>query len=398
MQINKPLIVIIAIFVLAITTACKNTSHHHKNIHAYDFVTKEFMSNDLVTQTDGNEHVMIVLIHGTILNYPSFNVFMQARKDFKNHPHESFFQRYQRSFRLKTWFNTQAINELGLLPIDFADVNPDTQASRVLSHTYQSIYQELMPLNDSHFHFYTFGWDGKLDKIKREEWAFKLYDQLITEIESIKQRTSASKLTIELLAHSHGGNVALNLAKAEGKNRQNLSIDRLILLGTPVQSETAHYVGSSVFKKVYNMYSRGDVVQVMDIFSTDDDSSKRRFKDCPNLTQIEVTVNKFKPLHTELWFTGTKDNFIYRKKFPLRPLPLFVLSPLITSFIDHHLNSIKNLDLNLNVEDKSDYLTFNFCDADVRRGKITQKEGVAVKNIAYAFHHSSLKNLKTSVA
>jgi alpha-beta hydrolase superfamily lysophospholipase len=105
-----------------------------------------------------------------------------------------------------------------------------------------------MPLDASHFHFYTFGWNGKLDQRKREDAAFKLYDQLIAEIKQLKQKIKPAKLVIEILAHSHGGNVALNLAKAEGTHKKRLAIDRLMLFGIRYKAKQP-FIGLISFQK-----------------------------------------------------------------------------------------------------------------------------------------------------
>jgi len=53
---------------------------------------------------------------------------------------------------------------------------------------------------------------------------------------------------VTLISHSHGGNVALNLA-AIAEKESPLSIERLILLACPVQQETAALVDAPMFKK-----------------------------------------------------------------------------------------------------------------------------------------------------
>lgn len=104
---------------------------------------------------------------------------------------------------------------------------------------------------------YVFGWSGALSFKGREQAAKQLYREL-----------SKCKGKITLITHSHGGNVALNLAKIaqkyNKKSKNKFTIERLILLACPVQKATADYISSDIFKKIYSFYSKSDVLQVMD--------------------------------------------------------------------------------------------------------------------------------------
>jgi pimeloyl-ACP methyl ester carboxylesterase len=112
---------------------------------------------------------------------------------------------------------------------------------------------ELFPLEK----FYLYGWSGNLDFISRKQAAYTLYH-------SIKQMNK-NKSPITLIGHSHGGNVALNLAAVAAEhNDQDFIIDKLILLAVPIQQATAQYSNSPVFKKIYSLYSPTDIIQVLD--------------------------------------------------------------------------------------------------------------------------------------
>ena len=102
--------------------------------------------------------------------------------------------------------------------------------------------------------FYFFGWSGKLDFKARKQEAVRLYDEL-------KKLDGA----ITIIAHSHGGNVALHLAEvAQARNDTDFQIDRLILLATPVQEATAGFTAWPLFKKVIACYSATDATQILD--------------------------------------------------------------------------------------------------------------------------------------
>ena len=68
---------------------------------------------------------------------------------------------------------------------------------------------------------------------------------------------------IQLITHSHGGNIALNLAEINNSETP-LSIDELILLACPVQYKTSHLIHNSMFKKAYSLYSHWDINQIID--------------------------------------------------------------------------------------------------------------------------------------
>ena len=116
------------------------------------------------------------------------------------------------------------------------------------------------PLSD----YYSFGWRGELDFKRREQAAEELAEQLLKLIEIYKKRGQRIKLTV--ITHSHGGNVALNLAQVAAnlspEKRQLLVVDCLIMLACPVQVKTRDYIHSLVFINIYALYSKLDFIQV----------------------------------------------------------------------------------------------------------------------------------------
>lgn len=106
--------------------------------------------------------------------------------------------------------------------------------------------------------FYLFGWSGKLNAYEREAMAHVLNDEL-------KKLTTAYKAQyhrdpfIRIIAHSHGGNVALNLTKTNDP----IAINELILLACPAQRSMMETILNPMFKKVFVLYSSLDFVQVI---------------------------------------------------------------------------------------------------------------------------------------
>lgn len=152
-------------------------------------------------------------------------------------------------------------------------------------------------------HFYIFGWSGKLCFIERELAAKNLYQELMHLIESYKKKYNCAP-HIRIIAHSHGGNVALNLALQA--NDTNLSVSELILLACPVQEKTKHLVENPMFKKIYALYSALDIVQIIDPQGmykhrgkANTFFSKRNFPHRERLTQIKIKVDRRAITHFE---------------------------------------------------------------------------------------------------
>ena len=92
-----------------------------------------------------------------------------------------------------------------------------------------------------------------------------------------------NNLYIRLICYSHGGNVTLKIAElfAQEKDpiKQQFKINELVLIGSPVLTETDFLINSPLFEKIYHFYSYGDRVQRMDCFSVNRIASNRKFKE-----------------------------------------------------------------------------------------------------------------------
>ncbi|MCF7800257.1 hypothetical protein K9L05_01420 [Candidatus Babeliales bacterium] len=323
-------------------------------------VCKVFATDSQNNLCKTKDYNMTIFIHGTILPASSTR--------FKGH------------------HQYQPINSLGLIKID--DIEKENEKEPIYLKTTKKIINnynlikkdiekniEQDKKDNSEQAFYTFGWDGNLSKKSRLNWSKKLYEQIVDEIEKIKKDFSDKekeidiKTNITIIAHSHGGNVALNLALAEKEFCKNIQIKKLILLGTPVQSETRNFINSDIFVKIYNIYSSADLMQVIDMVSTKDSISHRKFKiDSKNnftipdkLKQIEVMIDNKKPSHGELWLLGENKlnklikNFVYRESLSIYPFPVVVFVPKIIDSIEKDLVT-KNLQNNYIVKLDKTYL------------------------------------------
>lgn len=152
--------------------------------------------------------------------------------------------------------------------------------------------------------FYVYGWSGILDPKEREDAAKTLYSEIKKLILECKKQHVEPKITI--VTHSHGGNVALNLAKFKDDN--SFCIDRLILLAVPVQEMTSEFVSDALFRKIYSFSSSLDLLQIGDpqaLYKASNTKkncpffSKRFFAPRHNLRQAKIKINDRAIFHIE---------------------------------------------------------------------------------------------------
>ncbi len=186
------------------------------------------------------------------------------------------------------------------------------------------------PIDD----FYFYGWSGKLSFKARYKAAKKLYIQIQALVKQYEDAYGI-KPSIRIITHSHGGNVALNLACFN--NDMQLFIDELILMACPVQERTCNLTAHSMFKKIYSLYSRFDSIQVLDpqwlyyLLKKDFTEapvkpnsffSKRDFPPLEKMVQVQLKLNNRGIMHIE---------FITNKFVGLLPIIL------------HEINQLKSI-------------------------------------------------------
>jgi len=111
--------------------------------------------------------------------------------------------------------------------------------------------------------FYSFVWSGQLDARKRHKEAHALYSQIMDRIVKPYEKAYGVPPIIRIITHSHGGNVALQLARVGHKKSHGFTVDQLILLACPVQKETSKYISDPMFKQVFNIHSHDDMIQIL---------------------------------------------------------------------------------------------------------------------------------------
>ncbi|MCL5875472.1 MAG: hypothetical protein M1114_03305 [Candidatus Dependentiae bacterium] len=154
--------------------------------------------------------------------------------------------------------------------------------------------------------FYIFGWSGSLSFSARQEAAKNLY----YEIQRIKMEyltTHGQTPRIRIITHSHGGNVVLGMGKLNPHDQPYFHVDQLILLACPVQEHTKHNIKHAMFKQSYSLYSRLDIMQIIDpqgLYGPEglwnsSFLSERRFPSDRRVHQIKIRMNKRAITHHE---------------------------------------------------------------------------------------------------
>lgn len=312
--------------------------------------------------------IMSIRPHLTLSNFMNF-----MRDDISNTVYSKTVElmRQDRYFHLN-----QAMQEFGLQKINLFDLSKENVTTAVAS-----IYDEMTKLSgapQANNYYYTFGWSGLLSPTVRYKEGENLFNNIVKELNTFWEQNIYPK--VRLIGYSHGGNICLNLAaiRQDKYPLSPLTIDELILLGCPVQTETDYLVTDQIFKKIYHIYSQADRIQRIDFFSFNRCFSRRhfqnrqQFKMPKNLTQIRLKVMRNKktkkdkrrkkqqelaldfnkpsiisgnspllrdmsPGHMELWFFGWTPGH-YRDNFVLNPLPVLVFVPLIV----HHLQQVES--------------------------------------------------------
>lgn len=160
--------------------------------------------------------------------------------------------------------------------------------------------------------FYLFGWSGKLRAAAREDAALHLYRNINNLVSAYKKRYH-QKPVIRILTHSHGGTVALNLAKVQSS--PEFTVKELVLLACPVQKNTRDYIDDPLFEHVYALCSSLDMVQLLapqiisNIYRTRKGHirskvewplfSARCFPGSPKLIQLKIKMNGRAIFHHE---------------------------------------------------------------------------------------------------
>lgn len=331
---------------------------------------------------DIKEQWITIFVHGSIgvegnLSYDLCLKLLNDSVLYSQYHINTETKRAQRNF-----YKNQAIGPKGLRKIvpskKYTGASSFAQLWRRISHETET---------DRMSSYYTFGWSGILSHKMRYRESYVFYQELKKELEALKKQNIIPK--IRIIGYSHGGNIALNLALIKRENFPNdtWQVDELILLGVPLQKVNAYEAYHGFFKKIYNIYSPGDYVQCLDIFSPYDFFSSRAFNQLknipghPHIYDIELrmlqlhnkelydsprkdsinfnSLRKTSPGHFELWFFGWGSHR-YRPEFCLYPLPIATLIPAIIDSVTLHGNEYNHIVLTIIPQYAKAYISNNF--------------------------------------
>lgn len=284
---------------------------------------------------------LTVFIHGNTATFISLLEFYklspqsrEAQKKFRAHP---------------IIWEDQPILQQGFIELDSAKLQackqgtllaPDAQyACYHIVSAYDTVATQVGADTNN---YALFGWSGMLSHEKRVEAAYQLYDALCDYSDTFKRQHGIMPV-IRIVAHSHGGNVALALADIEKVKKQGLKIELLVMLGSPMLIEMQDCIYSTMFKKIISAYSDGDKVQHRDRFSTKSRKSFKRMHDVANLRsfvdknpdyvrcdlRVLANNNAYTIDHTNLWHLGRSNKICEA----LGPLPFAVLMPAVVDSI-----------------------------------------------------------------
>lgn len=281
---------------------------------------------------------VVVLIHGSfgsLLGFLSTSDVLQDKVSGTTYRHTTKKMRDD-----DFYFKDQPILQRGLHALEptfnIKQIGGKKYAVYPLAEAYQELQNIIRP-NDEVLHFYTFGWSGLMSQKSRLFESIRLYNALSEITQTMNAQHTSLKTRI--VAHSHGGNLALNLATvrkalkfigtdelksfsldpeenesikkmvellktlpnkeiAKTKTGQkvydyvptnaHLHIDELIMYGTPIQPETECFATSDTFRQVYNFYSEGDLVQRMDWVTSKKPLSCQRISPFPLLKKTHT--------------------------------------------------------------------------------------------------------------
>lgn len=332
-----------------------------------------FLNQEPSIQQEAPEQPWItVFVHGIMsikphLNLNNFVLFMRDKIEGTK------YEKAVSLMRDNDFFDkNQAMQRIGLHPIS---LNPEdlTTSSSAMATIFDRVNNTYSVEKQKNY-YYTFGWSALMSPSARYYDAKEFFGELQEEAARLEKELGVAP-RIRIVGYSHGGNICLNLAAARRDfyPDSTLSINELILLGVPIQTETDYLVTDSLFEKIYNFYSDADRIQPIDFFAFNRVFSQKMFKNRrqltlpDNLRQINIKLmriaskdpqrrekikqlakqshepailsgtthllSEISPGHIELWFFGWAPQH-YRELFLFNPLPILAFIPYIIHEIE----------------------------------------------------------------
>jgi pimeloyl-ACP methyl ester carboxylesterase len=283
-----------------------------------------------------------VFIHGTVGS--SFNILNPWQCSSEKCNQNSLSARTVKKFRSFEGMNyDQILGVCGFTEFSPQDL-PAWYAARYIIPAYEKTSRAVSGQVYVHKHA-VFGWSGLLHNGARKDAGYELYHALCDYRDSFITQNNIDP-ELDIVSHSHGGNVALWLAQAEKEFGCGLRINCLVMLGTPMHKEMIFGLESPVFSTIVLCHSEGDSIQRRDYFSTKEGKSYQRMADIAN---VDALVKKHPTLrrhdvacmvnnsdqqvtHTNMWLSGRSNPVLDA----CDPLPLVVFVPALVHCLGQH--------------------------------------------------------------
>lgn len=362
------------------------------------------------------EQWITVLVHGSIGLGANFNgrTISLIKKDCIE---GSRYERTVKTMRQNPYVHSlQPLGPFGLHPVAKKCQNLD--GAVIFTELYSMMCSYYAPTEQNTF--YTYGWSGLISEKERQRAARAFYIELRSLIEEKKNANEQCK--IRLIGYSHGGTMFSKFAQLREKEFCNdtFTIDETILVGVPITECITSSFACAPFTRVYNIYSKADKVQRLDIFTSSYFLSQRTFttkQSFPQLTQIEFCYTAcLKPLpgkilpsrmrgiitqspgHVEWWSFGWARS-MYRRTLDMYPCSAALFIPYLI-FASKKLTQ-PHLQVDLRPYEEQAYVQASCCsESPIRVPFLTCEEYGAFLNKACDFYEEKrelFKNLEASL-
>lgn len=329
---------------------------------------------------DSKRVLLVVYVHGTVV--PSLTpdvLFRASRKAYKEQI--AYADAIDYTLRYHSFSVEQPAGPRGLCPfITAPQVPKHAQMKRehfgkITADMWQTAFGGMYKNVETA----SYGWDGRLSHKNRMKAAGLMYDALLLRKKQLARKHGVSRGAVDIIivGHSHGGNVPLLLGAHKSKGP--LVIKSLITFGMPVQSESSGYAHDPMFQSVINVFSKGDLVQILDFVSTRDDSSRRRIiygPDNKTISQFQIDCEGIRPNHSELWFWNGRRTLFYRNYLTIHPWPVAIFAPYIAWYV-FNKRAFGDYHITFEREDAGHPYHLRFSKA---RDRVTPHDIVCIKN------------------
>jgi len=224
------------------------------------------------------QYDIYVFIHGSVLSGATFLDLERLLKDTWPEDASSWSEQTIDAYRAeKSAYHSDCMLDYGLIPLDPQHIQgtiPQELQQYAAYHIVRAFarfnaFTHTASTSHAEVEYDLYGWPGLLSRTKRDEIeAQKLYTHLRERDIAIKRAGDTVRWLI--YSHSHGAQLVLNLPRIRSDHPEDKDfvIDTVVLSAAPLYYANARHILRGMFHTVINVYSRADIIQIADIFST----------------------------------------------------------------------------------------------------------------------------------